>query len=257
VTDVLVLCYHAVSERWPADLAVTPAQLRDQLAHLLARGYRGATFTSAVTDPPAPKTVAVTFDDAYRSVLELAYPVLDRLGLPATMYVPTAWPGRDGPMAWPGIDHWVGGPWEDELRPLSWDELRRLERAGWEIGSHTRTHARLTELDDARLAAELMGSRSDCERELSRPCTSIAYPYGDVDDRVAAAAGRAGYRAGAGLARGRHRPRPIEWPRLGPVREDSLARFRRQSSPLVRRVLASPAGPPAERAYRRLRRGRA
>ena len=47
-----MLCYHAVSDRWPADFAVTPAQLEYQLQHLLRRGYRGATFTAAVTGPP-------------------------------------------------------------------------------------------------------------------------------------------------------------------------------------------------------------
>jgi peptidoglycan/xylan/chitin deacetylase (PgdA/CDA1 family) len=259
VTDVLVLCYHAVSERWPADLAVTPADLHAQLAHLLGRGYTGATFTAAVTEPRPRKTLAVTFDDAYGSVLDLAFPVLERLGLPATVYVPTAWAGSVRPMRWPGIDQWTGGPWEDELRPLSWEQLRRLAAAGWEVGSHSRTHPRLTRLDDAQLAEELAASRRDCEAGVGRPCTSIAYPYGDVDPRVVAAARRAGYRAGAGLPLRAHRPRPLEWPRLGVSREDSPGRFRRQSSPLVRRLLASPAGPIAERSYaslaRRIRRG--
>jgi peptidoglycan/xylan/chitin deacetylase (PgdA/CDA1 family) len=256
MTDVLVLCYHAVSERWPADLAVTPARLHAQLSHVVARGYRGATFTAAVTAAPAPKTVAVTFDDGYRSVLELALPILQSLGLPGSLYVPTAWVGAERPMTWPGIDHWADGPWADELQPLAWDGLRQLAGAGWEIGSHTRTHPRLTTLDDARLAAELSESRRDCERELGRACTSIAYPYGDVDARVVAAAARAGYRAAAALPHRLHRPRPLEWPRVGVSREDSIARFRRQSSPLVRTLLASPLGPPAERVYGALARRR-
>jgi len=40
VSDILVLCYHAISDRWPADLAVTPAQLERQLGYLVGRGYR-------------------------------------------------------------------------------------------------------------------------------------------------------------------------------------------------------------------------
>ena len=182
-------------------------------------------------------------------MLDLAFPVLERLGLPATVFVPTAWAGGDRPMSWPGIDHWIGGPWEAELRPLSWDRLRCLADAGWEVGSHTRTHPRLTRLDDARLWDELTGSRRDCESALDRPCSSIAYPYGDVDERAAAAARRAGYRAGAALPLRAHRPTPLQWPRLGVSREDSPARFRRQTSPVVRRLLASPAGPLAERSY--------
>src|SRR5215212_4687937 len=90
MSDVLVLCYHAVSEHWPADLAVFPDRLDVQLRYLVARGYRGATFTTAVVDRPYRRTLAVTFDDAYASVLELGFPILERLGLPGTVYVPTS-----------------------------------------------------------------------------------------------------------------------------------------------------------------------
>src|SRR5256885_10994213 len=138
--DVLVLTYHAVSERWPAELSVIPDRLEWQLRTLLDRGYRGATFTEAVSAPPAPRTVAVTFDDAYRSVLKLAFPILCRLGLVGTVFAPTDFIGREGPMAWPGIDRWLGGPHEPELVPLSWTELGVLVETGWEIGSPTRTH---------------------------------------------------------------------------------------------------------------------
>ena len=51
MSDVLVLCYHAVSPRWPADLSVTPEAFERQLQLLVGRGYRGATFHDAVTSP--------------------------------------------------------------------------------------------------------------------------------------------------------------------------------------------------------------
>lgn len=248
VSDILVLCYHAISDRWPADLAVTPAEFEEQLRYLVRRGYRGATFTAALAQRARGRTVVVTFDDAFRSVRELAFPVLDRLGIPATIFAPTAYVGTDRPMSWPGIDHWIGTPHGAELLPLSWEELRELASADWEVGSHSRTHPRLTRLDNAGLARELGGSKKECEQQLERPCTSIAYPFGDVDARVVAAAGRAGYRAGAALAVRPHRLRPLEWSRYGVSRQDSAARFRRQVSPLVRRLRASPAGPAADRA---------
>jgi peptidoglycan/xylan/chitin deacetylase (PgdA/CDA1 family) len=249
VSDVLVLCYHALSERWPADFAVSPAQLEQQLRHLLDRGFRGVTFTAAVTGPQSGRTVAVTFDDAYRSVLELAFPILDRLGLPATIFAPTAYVGSGRPMEWPGIDEWAGGPHSPELLPLSWEELRQVADAGWEVGSHSHTHPRLTQVDDTELERELGESREECERRLQRPCTSIAYPFGDVDERVVTAAARSGYRAGAALDVRSSRVQPLAWPRVGVSREDSFARFSRQVSPIVRRFRRSPVGPAAERAY--------
>jgi hypothetical protein len=80
VGEVLVLCYHAVSEKFPASLSVSPGTLRDQLGIVVRRGYQGATFQSALSEPRDGKTVAVTFDDAYRSVITLALPILAEYG---------------------------------------------------------------------------------------------------------------------------------------------------------------------------------
>jgi peptidoglycan/xylan/chitin deacetylase (PgdA/CDA1 family) len=241
VSDVLVLCYHAVSDRWEADLSVTPESLRRQLELLLSHGYRGATFHQAVFAPPWPKTLAVTFDDAFRSVFEIAFPTLSSLGLPATVFVPTQHVGTDQPMQWPGIDEWLRGPYEDELVGMSWDELAALADAGWEIGSHTRTHPHLTRLDEAALAGELQGSREECETRLERPCLSLAYPYGDVDSRVETAAGAAGYLAAGELSRRLVPGAPLRWPRIGVYHNDGRARFRLKASQAVRslRVLGA------------------
>ncbi|MEA2352969.1 MAG: hypothetical protein QOJ14_1383 [Thermoleophilaceae bacterium] len=241
MSDVLVLCYHALSPDWPADLSVTPDRFEAQVELLVRRGYVGATLEQALTAPPGPRTVAITFDDAYRSVLELALPILDRLGMPASVYVPTAWPERGKPMRWPGIDQWLGGEHEHELACMSWEELRGLADHGWEIGSHTRSHPRLPELDDATLDDELVGSRADCEAGMGRPCETLAYPYGAVDERVVEAAERAGYRLAVSLPRRLHAPRPLCWPRVGIYHVDGEAdwRWRLKVSPLARRARGS------------------
>jgi peptidoglycan/xylan/chitin deacetylase (PgdA/CDA1 family) len=241
VSNPIVLCYHAVSDSWSAPLSVTPREFGRQIRLLLARGYRGETFTQAVLGPRDARTVAITFDDAFRSVFELAFPILSRAGFRATVFVPSAFPDREAPMAWPGIDHWLGGPHEPELRPMSWEQLHRLADAGWEIGSHTRTHPRLTQLDDGSVAEELAGSRRDCEQGLDRPCRSLAYPYGDHDGRIVQAAREAGYAAACGLPAGRHRPDPLCWPRIGIYHPDHRVRFRLKVSPAVRRLHASRA----------------
>lgn len=238
--QVLVLCYHAISESWDSELAVTPAQLETQVGTLLKRGYRPATFRDAVIAPPAGRTLAVTFDDAYRSVYELARPVLGRLGVPGSVYAPTDWIGSTQPMSWPGIDSWLGTADEAELLPMSWGELRELDEEGWEVGSHTCSHPRLTELDDDQLTAELERSRAACTEGLGRPCETIAYPYGDVDERVVAAAAAAGYRAAGALPHAPHAPAALRWPRVGVYRWDGRGRFRLKASPLVRRLRGLP-----------------
>jgi peptidoglycan/xylan/chitin deacetylase (PgdA/CDA1 family) len=244
VADVLVLCYHAVSERWPAPLSVTPDALEEQLELLVRRGYRGATFEAVAASPPPGKTVVVTFDDAFHSVGELAAPILKRLGLPGNLYAVTDYPAApERPMSWEGTDHWLGTEHEDELRPLGWDRIGELAEEGWEVGSHTLSHPKLTSLPDAELARELEGSRSELEERLGRPCRTLAYPYGDHDERVVAAAGQAGYVAASTLPGRFPKPAPLAWPRVGVYHGDDLRRFRMKASRPLRVLRTTPLWP--------------
>lgn len=250
----VVLCYHAVSPDWPAQLAVTPERFEQQLRLLVRRGFRGATFARAATGPPARRTLAVTFDDGMRSVLERAAPALRGLGLPATVFVPTDLVGSDGPMSWPGVERWLGGPHEHELVPLGWDELRALRDDGWEIASHTRSHARLLRLGDAELREELEGSRARLEDELGEACRTLAYPYGEADERVIEAAAAAGYEAACGLPTSFERASTLAWPRTGVWRGDGPFSFRLKVAPPVLALQRSPAFRALDRPRRGLKR---
>ena len=238
--DLVVLCYHGISEEWSSELTVTPGQLEAHVGRMLAKGYSAATFSEAILAPRWRKTFAVTFDDAYASVGRLAQPVLDRLGVPATVFVPTSFQDSREPMSWPGIDQWAGGGHRSELRPLGWEQLRELQAAGWEIGSHTQTHPRLTRLADERLVAELRSSRQDCEDRLAAACPAIAYPYGDFDERVARAATRAGFGAGACLPPAPADATALGWPRVGIYGPDGGLRFRVKVSRAMRWARRSP-----------------
>lgn len=244
--DILVLCYHAVSDSWPETTAVTSQSLRDQIKALLDRGYRGATFTDALTAPRHPRTLAVTFDDAATSVYENAAPLLAEFGVPGTVFVPTDFPGRSTSMTWAGLERWLGGAHEHELQCMSWDQLGSLAETGWEVGSHTCSHPHLTQLDDDELERELAESKRECERRLDVACLSLAYPYGDVDARVARAARAAGYATAAIAPVAPTVPLPLLWPRVGVYRGDSpqrvLLRARRRAlglSPFAGPLLAA------------------
>ena len=242
--DALVLCYHGVSSTWPSSLAVTPESFRKQIELVLHRGYRAATFSEVVPAPPYEKTVAITFDDSYRSVFEHAFPILAEHGLTATVFVPTGHVGSDGPMTWPGIEEWLDGPHASELVPMSWDELRTLSEAGWEIGSHTVSHPHLTRLAESSLFKELEESRSHCELNLGRDCRSLAYPYGDFDDRVISAARTAGYLTAATLPRRFEGKNPLAWSRVGIYRTDGPLTYRLKISAGVRRLRKHAPRPP-------------
>jgi peptidoglycan/xylan/chitin deacetylase (PgdA/CDA1 family) len=241
MADVIVLCYHAVSEHWPASQSITPARLEQQLRLLQRRGYRGATFAEAVERPPSDRVMAVTFDDAYRSVFDVARPLLAELGLPGTLFVPTDFVGGEGAVRWAGVEEWLGGPHERELELMGWDEVGELAGSGWEIGSHTRSHAKLTECDDEGLRDELEGSRAAVEARLGAPCRTLAYPFGAVDERVVEATRAAGYAAAGAIPVRFRPPAPLEWPRIGVYHRDGEHpwHFRMKVSPGMRRLRAS------------------
>ncbi len=222
-TDRLVLCYHAVSDSAQTKLRVPAAVLRRQLSSLLDRGYEAVTFQQVVGGSARTRTVAVTFDDAEPSVLRLALPVLAELGLPGTVFVP--------------VDR-IGGT------GLSWADLSTLAGAGWEIGSHTLTHPRLPDLNEAALERELRGSREVIEDKLGLPCRSIAYPYGEVNARVRAAAARAGFTAGCTTGGTLLVDDPLLFPRVGVDGRDTLLTFRAKTSRAGRASRASALGRP-------------
>jgi peptidoglycan/xylan/chitin deacetylase (PgdA/CDA1 family) len=250
MSDLLILCYHAVSATWPTEFAVSPQSLDSQLRFFLRRGYRPATLSAALNGSSDQKTLVVTFDDAFSSVFERALPVTSALGVPATMFVPTAYVAGEGAMAWASLEQWAGTEHEGELRCMSWDDLRVLVAAGWEIGSHTSTHPKLTSLSDAELDAELVSSKARCEEEIQRLCEALAYPFSDHDRRVMDRTRAAGYRAAVTLDNHPAIPvgslirpgQPREMfglLREGVYRHDGWPRLLAKTSPLARRARAS------------------
>ena len=240
MSEVLVLCYHAVSPNWPAALSVSPDALERQLSALVRAGWLSCGFTQAVMDPPYAKTLSVTFDDAFASVDSLGEPVLRSLGLTATVFTPTAYIANGRDLAWDGTAHWEHTPFARELKPMSWEQLRSLRDEGWEIGSHTSTHRRLPDLSDDELRIELESSKAECERRLEGPCPALAYPYGQADDRVEAFAAQAGYQVAGRLTSRLDQPAALRWPRVGIYHDDADLRFRLKVSPQIRRLRASP-----------------
>jgi peptidoglycan/xylan/chitin deacetylase (PgdA/CDA1 family) len=240
--DVLVIGYHALSDDWDAVTTVTPAQFRQQLRHLIARGYRGVTFEQALATPPPGKVVAITFDDAHRSVFEIAFPLLRELGMVATVFTPTDYIGTGKPTGWEGFEVDARGPHARELVCMDWEQIAELADAGWEVGSHTCSHPHLTRLPDASLRDELVRSRALLERRLDRPCRTLAYPYSDVDGRVVEATSAAGYAFACTIPVGHALSLPLRWSRVGVFRHDSHRRFMLLTSRAARGFLATVTG---------------
>ena len=130
---------------------------------------------------------AVTFDDAFVSVVDNALPELRRLGMPCTIFVPTGalgrHPGWIGP-AHPDAGEVVAAP--EVLRALARDPL-----VG--IGSHSVSHPNFRRLDDAQAIEELSRSKTMLEELLGRPVRSFSFPHGAYTARSLQLAKECGY----------------------------------------------------------------
>lgn len=215
----LVLCYHAVSETWIHSLSVPPRLLAAQLRALL-RWYRPLSADDVLSGHR--RGLHITFDDAFRSVAN-AVPILTQLGVPATVFACSDYAVDGRPLAVPELASEASAR-PAELATMTWDELRELTRSGFEIGSHTRSHPHLPNLDDASLRRELSESREQIEDELRTRCRVLAYPFGDQDERVRDAARRAGYTAAFALPGNFRRPDEFAIPRFGIWRRDRVLR---------------------------------
>jgi peptidoglycan/xylan/chitin deacetylase (PgdA/CDA1 family) len=241
MNDVTILCYHAVSDDWANVGAIGCSALERQVGHLLGRGYRPRTLSDAFASQG--RSLVVTFDDAFLSVLERAFPLLESLGVPATLFVPTDYVTERRPLTWSSLGQWVGTAHEAELRSMSWADVRLLAAAGWEIGAHTCSHPDLTAIGRERAAEELVRSRAACEEALQRPCTTIAYPFGAHDDDVVDLTRDAGYELavtlGTRLLGPRVRTDPLRLSREGIYRETGWPQFLAATSPSLGRLRAS------------------
>lgn len=178
-----ILTYHSI-DRSGSPISVAPEEFRRHAAWLASGRVRVVPLADLVGLPPDADAVALTFDDGFINFAAEAAPLLGAHALPATLYVVAGHAGGDN--AWGGrIDARV-----PRLPLLDWPALGRMAEQGVELGAHTRTHSHLTQVSPAALEDELAGAADTIRRETGRVVKSLAYPYGDADARVAAAARR-------------------------------------------------------------------
>ena len=224
---VPILMYHSISERPNADTrphAVHPAEFEQQLAHLKDGGYTPLTFGSLLasldgTGPALPaRPIVLTFDDGYADFHSAALPLLNRFGVPATVFVTSGWLDDAGPDA-------AGRPLD---AMLSWSQVRELVSAGIEIGGHSHSHPQLDQLPDGELRDELRRNKELLEDKAGCEVTTMAYPYGYSSARVRRAVRAAGYRAAAAVNNAiADRHDILALPRLTVGRGTTMSKFRR------------------------------
>lgn len=252
--DVVFLSYHSTAQDGPLFLSLSPETFERQLALLRRRGYRSGGHEDlrrllAGEALNAP-TVFLTFDDGYRDTYEVARPLLEAHGFRAIVFLLPTVLADGAPLAWPEVEG-AARRWPEVMRAMTWEMVEEMSAAGHEFGAHTLTHPRLIDVGDEQLARELEHSRALIIERLGA-CDSVAYPFGQWDDRVASAAARAGFEFGFSLPIGSQRSATrLTIPRVNVDHRDGPVRFSLKLSGPGRRLLFSPVKPAVRAALRR------
>jgi peptidoglycan/xylan/chitin deacetylase (PgdA/CDA1 family) len=168
-----ILTFHDISDDAGDIYAVTKRLFADFLLLLKDEDYTSIRASDLLGDWPSAlsrnRSVLLTFDDGYAAQREIAAELLIQRGLTATFFAITSCVGQNK------LRRHFGGK---ERTFLSGEDLRQMELAGFEIGSHSHTHALCGALPESEVLQELSISRQILEEELGHPIASFAYPYG-------------------------------------------------------------------------------
>lgn len=189
-----VLTYHHVGPRRSGarlkGLYVSPKLFRRQVAELRAAGFETPAFGQLTAGPgkgaQTPRAF-LTFDDGFVDVCEHALPILQAQRAHGLVYLVSDLLGKSN--EWQQRAGDVVEPLMDEAQVRDW------LAAGQEIGSHTQTHPRLTQLSPEQAREEIIASKKSLEDRFGCAIEHFCYPYGDWDERVRELVIAAGYKS--------------------------------------------------------------
>lgn len=195
--NMLILAYHRVNPEVRDGLSIAPATLREQLVDLVQSGWRNVVLEEVLTGDPRSlpdKAFAVTFDDGYQDNFAYAAPILDELGIRATVYLVSSMIDTDRPFPWLKL---AGPDQFDELDlHMTTNQLQSAKASGlFTYGSHTLSHPMLSELSTSDALKEIEDSKHDLEKRLSMEVTTFCYPAGNFNQETVGLVRRAGYKA--------------------------------------------------------------
>jgi peptidoglycan/xylan/chitin deacetylase (PgdA/CDA1 family) len=186
--------YHSISDRGgptciPADVFAA------QMEVLAASGVPVVSLDALTSDERPERAVVITFDDAFEDFARAAWPVLARLGFPATVYVPTGHVGKS--------EGWAG-TLSPPRRVMDWAAIRSLASEGVLFGSHSVSHPDLTRCSGVELTEELAASKAELEQRLGCAVGHFAPPYGRTNPKIRKAIAQ-DYKSSAGTRLGQAR----------------------------------------------------
>jgi len=176
-----VLTFHHIDDS-PSVISFPREVFRKGIRKLHERGYQAFSLSEAADflhrgDSFPDRSFVLTFDDGYQSVYKEVFPILNRYGMRATIFL-TVGKRETAVMGENRLSSLDGRVM------LSWGEIREMQRAGFEFGAHTLTHADLTRLPLNQAKSEIFDSKEIIEQALNARVSSFSYPYGHYNDHI-------------------------------------------------------------------------
>lgn len=169
-----VLTFHSIDDR-PSAISFSPKLFQRGMAKLHEKGYQTLSLMKTADclrrGVPFPEhSLVITFDDGYQTVYDQAFPVLQRYGMSATVFLT---------VGAKGATHSANRLPSLEARSmLAWYEIREMQRWGIEFGAHTLTHPDLTRLPLEQVELEICKSKKILEDALGTEILCFSYPHG-------------------------------------------------------------------------------
>ena len=171
----VVVVFHRVNDSYPNDPITCSSYDFERFALFFARFFDVIPLAELLgrveTGTEISPSLTITFDDGYRGNATTAAPILERHGLRGCFFVTTDFIGSNY-VPW----------WDREMNIetvwMSWDQVRALNEAGHEIGSHTQTHVDLGTVSPDEARREIQGANERLKKELGDSLGLFAYPFG-------------------------------------------------------------------------------
>jgi len=183
--SAVVVMYHRFGEAQHPSTNTRLDQLDAHIAYLRANAFNVAPLADVVAAHAAgralpPKTVAITIDDAYKSVVTHAWPRFKRAGFPFTVFVATQ-----------AVDRGYSDI-------MSWNDVRALQKDGVSIGAHSHAHPHFPGLSAEAVRADLAEMNARFIDELGSAPRLFAYAFGEAGRQDMAIVRDAGFAAAFG-----------------------------------------------------------
>ena len=220
-----VIFYHKIGyppkEARLKNLYVTPESFHRHLKYLKLRGFHTLNCEEYLKIKESKikshkKHILITFDDGYENNYTYAFPILEKFGFVATIFLVLKDIGKR--VSWDESEE----NYPEEI--LSWEEILRMHDYGIDFQIHGYTHKHMERFDEEKLRGELIKAKKELEKKLNKNVRFLAYPYGTYNEKVKKIVRELGYYAAFTTWKGEEKDN-FEIRRIGVKYDHSLLKF--------------------------------